>query len=131
MEFVCFTPSAVNTTSETHGNGNGNGVLNHLTKRNGSAAAMDIIVALPSGQDVLLTLAPESSVGWLKCVAQQRLKTKGLLQLVTKEGQMLSPQRCLWEEGLQDGDSRLADVLNIGPPWSAHIYCRIHTLPQM
>jgi hypothetical protein len=68
---------------------------------------MDITVALPSGQNASLSVAADATVGWLKCAAQQRLKTQGLLQLLTKEGQMLlAPQRCLWEEGLKDGDAK-------------------------
>ena len=68
---------------------------------------MDITVALPSGQNASLSVAADATVGWLKCAAQQRLKTQGLLQLLTKEGQMLlAAQRCLWEEGLKDGDAK-------------------------
>ena len=67
---------------------------------------MDITVALPSGQNASFSVVADATVGWLMCAAQPRLKAQGLLRLVTKEGQMLAPQRRLWEEGLKDGDAK-------------------------
>eukprot|EP00435_Cladocopium_sp_Y103_P021600 s1196_g5.t1 len=66
-----------------------------------------VCIALPSGQNVHLSVPQSSKVGELKVLAQKAFG-HGFVKLVTVEGQVLTPKKSLDEVGIQDGDNLMA-----------------------